>query len=259
RSGAHAAVIADYRRRIEAAGPYQDVALRKKHREPKTIGRAHKKGYLAHGFSCGDETIITPHMGPCSGEYHIASDLYPTERKLTPVSESRRIYFHNKYFATQADDGFGMDHFPKLYTPNSSYVNIDTGEWAHDEVALRHLAAFIYYTLDNIMHRRTYNASMEDSLAKINEAIKSGKFVLPDDPEELGFYRKMILELLGKYTDPNMFQVSGFIEMGFSEIGSNSQRDYISLWSMIRTVLGRHAKFLFGEMETNTDESNGGR
>lgn len=249
KSGVLKLIAEDTRRRMEEEPfGWAGVAHRIKDGEPKAVGRYRGKGRLDDGFNCGDLTILTPHLGPVCGEYHIASDLYPTERRLIPVREARRVYLHNPFFSVQFNRGFAMaDAEPKLYTPHSSYVDLDTGEWQHSEVALRHLAAFIYHTLVNMTDCKRYHSGMEQSLAEIQTALKNSTFVLPDDPKELAFYRKLIPELLNASPGMSDSFEEGVFRTGFVEIGGHSTKKYNELWGTIRKMVEEFKDRILGE------------
>ncbi len=245
KSGAWDTIIEDTRRKMEES-PHGAWGIPRgwKYTMPNSVGKIHHEGGFSHGFYCGDMMVMTPHLGPCCGEYHVASDLYPTERRLVPVSESRKVYFHNEFFSVQFKDGFGGDHQPRIYTPHSDYTDLDTGEW-HKEVALRHLAAFIYYALSNMQQRKGYSQSMEIHLGEIYEALKAGNFVLPDDYKELAFYRKMIPELLNY--DPNSDPLAGREFFGaVITPGINPMDGHKRLWGMIGQVVKEFQEVILG-------------
>lgn len=193
-SGALDMVIDDTRRRMEDyCCQGFDVAQRYKYTEPEPIGRNHFKGCLSSGFYCGDMMVLTPHLGPCCAEYHIASDMYPDERRLVPVREAKRVYFNNGFFSIGSNGGLGNS--PSLYTPASDYTDLETGV-TRKETALRHLAAYIYSIFKNVHRMKDYSCIMELHLNEIRAVLQKGEFVLPDDAGELEFYRELIPGLL---------------------------------------------------------------
>jgi len=236
-SGAWDMVVNDSRKRIEESF---FAAQRWKNINPEPIGRNHSKGILSSGFYCGDMMVMTPHLGPCCAEYHIASDLYPTERRLVSVKKARRVYLHNEFFSVQPSPGFNPG--PRLYVPESNYADLDTRIW-HTETALRHLVAYIYSVFENVCGERDYSPIMLEHLKKILKALKEGEFVLPEDPKELEFYRKLIPKLLeegkrniAEFPKGVMYMSSGFVP-----------ERYEALWNEIEQIVKDYQEVILGE------------
>lgn len=200
-------VLPSNRERLEKTGIFQKAReagdgfyspQRFKYINPLNIGRNRAPGYpdyLDTGFYCGDLMVITPTDGPCCAEYHIASDRFPTERKLTPVRESRKIYFHNPFFSITPRDTF--DGGLQIYTPYSAYVDIDNPEGRlKREVTQRHFAAYAFSILKNLAEMKPYSPALETGFAEIKKAVETNLFTLSQDPEDQAFYAQLIDTLI---------------------------------------------------------------
>lgn len=202
---------------------------------PRGVGRLHQKGSVAAGFSCGDMTILSPDRGFSSAIYHLASDLYPTERQLTSVVESRRVYLNNKFFSFELASG--LRTAPILYTPGSTYIDLGSKELV-SEMGLRHLAAYIHSVLMNFYEGRDYGFGMVMNWEPLEEALKSNSLIMPDDVGELNFYKHIIPAMLrdGRETLDSIPKGAVFLHSsGFVP------EKYDALWSRIE----QHRKMIF--------------
>lgn len=209
--------------------------------EPKPIGRNHSEGILAAGFYCGDMMVMTPDRGLCYAEYHVASDLYPTERKLVPVGEARRAVLRNEFFSFSFGNGF-LSNGPRLYTPDSSYIDLDTNELCR-ETALRHLVAYIHSILENLGNMRDFSNTFFEHLKEIETTLREGTFVLPTDERELRFYRNLIVKLLRSGREYLDATPKGRMYL----FSSNYRPEYYDqLWKEIEKVVGEYKGVILG-------------
>lgn len=205
------------------------------------MGRNHRRGDLAAGFYCGDMMVMTPDQGSCCAEYHVASDLYPTERKLVPVRDSRRVAMHNDFFSISFGQGL-LGNGARLYTPNSSYIDLETRE-LKQETVLRHLVAYIHSVLENLSAMKDFSRGMERNLGEIEETLRNGTFVVPGDEKEVIFYRALIVKLLKAGRD-----VLASIPRGGMFFHSSAYRpeDYDRHWTAIERLVENYKGVILG-------------